>query len=387
MTEQFYKKRFILTHPNEELPAGRPLKTSPVYDHMKDHFGAHFGVTYGMEFPQYFKLNEPSFVEAPTQMRSNTEEKFIKGEVDACRTAAGLWETAIYARYEVSGVGAADWLDHLLASKLPGVGRVRLATMLKPNGLLMGDLTLMRLEENRFWIVGSYYLQAWHRRWLHSQLPAKKSNGLKEVNITNLSDKMIGFSLSGPKSREILQALCPGHDISNKALPFMAATTMEIGSSTKAIVARLSLTGELGYEITVPSCEHRALYLDLLSAGLPLGMKQIGNKALESLRHEKGYGIWSTEFTQEYTPAMCGLDRFVAFDKGDFIGKDAVMKEKSNPPKKRLVQIAVDSTDADARMADPVWTTDGRLVGYCTSGAYGHHTKVNRCNATHVVGK
>lgn len=370
-TEQFYKKRFILTHPNEELPAGRPFKATAAYDIMKDRFGARFGVTYGMEFPQYFTLNEKDFVETPTQRRSNAE-KYVAGEVQACRTAAGLWETAIYGRYEVTGKDAGAWLDYLMASKLPSVGRMRLATMLKPNGQLMGDLTVMRLAEDRFWITGSYYLQAWHQRWFHAHLPAPGSAG-SDVQITNLSDKMIGFSLSGPKSREILSKLCGDRDLSHKALPFMAVSTMDVGMSRDAVVARVSLTGELGYEVTVPASEHRALYEALLRAGEPLGMKNIGNKALESLRHEKGYGIWSTEFTQEYTPGMCGLDKFIAFEKENFIGKEAALKEKSNPPTQRLVQLAVDTTDTDCRMLDPIWH-NGKLVGSVTSGAYGHHT-------------
>jgi dimethylglycine dehydrogenase len=206
-TEQFYARRFILTHPNEELPAGRPLKTSPVYGEMKE-LGARFGATFGMEFPQYFALDEPDYVEAPTQRRS-TAEKFVAQEVYATRTAAGLWETAIYGRYEVSGPGAASWLNRLLASKLPGIGRVRLATMLKPNGQLKGDLTVMRLAEDRFWLVGSYYLQAWHTRWFDSHLPAKNGSSDSDVQIRNISDQYMGFSLSGPKSRDILFVLTP----------------------------------------------------------------------------------------------------------------------------------------------------------------------------------
>jgi len=372
-TEQFYSRRFVLSHPNEELPAGRPLKTSPVYDLMKgtrEGGFAHFGVTYGMEFPQYFRLDEPDFVEPPTERRSEAE-KFVAREVAATRSAAGLWETAIYARYEISGSGAAAWLDRMLASKLPGVGRVRLATLLKPNGYLQGDLSLMRLAEDRFWIVGSYYLQAWHGRWFLSQLPQDGS-----VNFTNLSDQYMGFSLSGPKAREIMLSLCaPGTDLSNKALPFMAATRMDVGPCVDAVVARISLTGEMGYEVTVPAMQHRSLWKALMEAGSPHGMLQIGNKALESLRHEKAYGIWSTEFTQEYTPGMCGLDRFIDFDKNvDFVGKTAALRERddsAHAPKQRLVQLSIDSTDADGRMLDPVWL-DGKLVGSVTSGAFGH---------------
>jgi len=373
-TEQFYSRRFVLSHPNEELPAGRPLKTSPVFDALKvEPYNARFGSTFGMEFPQYFAVGEPGFVETPTERRSDAD-KFVAQEVAATRTAAGLWETAIYARYEVSGPGAAAWLDGVLASKMPAVGRARLATMLKPNGCLMGDLSLSRLGPDRFWLVGSYYLQEWHSRWLLSLLPSDGS-----VSFSNLSDRVMGFSLSGPKAREILTTLC-GPDgeqkLSNKALPFMGVTTMDVGPCADAVVARISLTGEMGYEVTVPTVQHAALWRSLVQAGEPLGMRQIGNKALESLRHEKGYGIWSTEFTQEYTAAMSGLDRFVDFDKPvEFVGKAAALRERDQqPPAQRLVQLTVDAPDADARMLDPVWL-DGRLVGSVTSGSYGHHVQ------------
>ena len=160
-----------------------------------------------------------------------------------------------------------------------------------------------------------------------------------------------------------------GADVSNAALPFMAARRLEVGTS-EAIVARLSLTGELGYEITVPAAEHRALWHALVEAGTPHGMCQLGGRALECLRIEKGYGIWSMEFTQAYTPAMCGLDRYIDRDKGDFIGRAALLA--APPPAQRLAMIEIDALDADARGFEPIWVDD-TIVGYVTSGAYGHH--------------
>ena len=354
-----------------------------LFDYTQDECGARFGATWGMEFPQYFvpKAEAATFVEVPTERRSNADY-YAAEEVAATRGAAGLWETAIYARYEVMGPGAAAWLDRLFASKLPAVGRVRLATMLKPDGKMQGDLTLARLAEDRFLIVGSYYLQEWHQRWFHSQLPSDGS-----VRICNVSDELMGFSLSGPRARDILAVLCPGQDVSNKALPFMAITTMDVGPVSNALVARISLTGEMGYEVTVPVTQHRALWRALMAAGEPLGMRQIGNRALESLRHEKAYGIWSLEFTQAYSPAACGLDRFIDFDKPYFVGREAVLRERTGAgagagdtsaggqgPPQRLVQLSIDAPDADARMLDPVWHR-GKLVGSVTSGAYGHHVK------------
>jgi dimethylglycine dehydrogenase len=362
MTGQFYARRFVISYPNEELPAGRPLKVSPCYDALKAE-GAVYGVTWGMETPQYFASGQSDFQEKPTLRRSNAHD-FVAAEVRATRNAAGMFESAVYARYEVSGSGAADWLDHLLAAKLPSVGRVRLAPMLSPTGKLMGDLTVSRLAEDRFWLIGSYYLQNWHGRWFQDHLPDRG------VTLRNLSDDWMGFALSGPNARRIMERLVE-RDISNKAFPFLSCAEMEVGM-TNAMVARLSLTGELGYEINVPVAHQRAFYGALVEAGRDLGLKSIGNRALDSLRLEKSYGIWSTEFTQSYTPGMSGLAQFIAFDKGDFIGRAAALKEREIGPEKVLVTLAIDTVDADASGFEPV-KRDGKLVGYVTSGAYGHH--------------
>jgi dimethylglycine dehydrogenase len=306
MTAQFYSRRFIIAYPNEELWAGRPVKTTPVHE-CQARAGARFGVVYGTETPQYFTPDEPQFRETPSLRRSNAD-RFVADEVAATRSAAGLLDTSVYARYEVSGPGAEKWLDHLLASRLPPVGRVRLAPMLNKSGHLMGDLSVTRLGPERFWIVGSYYLQQWHLRWFNDHRP---SSG---VHIQNLSESWLGFSLSGPNARGILAAVT-FEDVSNTAFPFMACRELDVGS-TRAVVARLSLTGELGYELYVPALQLRALWDALVSAGMDQGMKHIGMRAQDSMRLEKGYGVWSLEFSTSCTPASCGLDRFVAPDQG-----------------------------------------------------------------------
>jgi dimethylglycine dehydrogenase len=135
-----------------------------------------------------------------------------------------------------------------------------------------------------------------------------------------------------------------------------------------------SLTGELGCELDVPAAQQCALYRALMASGAAHGLRNIGNRALDSLRLEKSYGIWSTEFTQSVTPGMCGLDRHVAFDKGDFIGREGALRERDAPSEKVLVTLAIEATDADASGFEPVKCA-GRLVGWTTSGAYGHHVK------------
>jgi dimethylglycine dehydrogenase len=361
MTAQFYARRFVIAYPNEQLPAGRPLKATPCYVAFRDA-GARFTVNWGLEVPLYF-ATDPGFREVETFGRSNAEP-IVAEEVAAVRAAAGAFEIAQYSRYEVTGPGAEAWLDHLLASRLPAVGRIRLAPMLGDAGRLMGDLTVTRLADDRFWLTGSYYLQDWHLRWFRSHLPPSG------VTLRNLSEEQMGFGLSGPAARAILGALT-AEDVSNEGFPFLTARQMRVGASN-AVVGRISLTGELGYEIVVPVAAHRTLYEELRDAGQLHGLRLVGDRALDSLRLEKGYGIWSAEFRQDVTPAMSGLDRFIAWDKGDFIGRTAAMRERDRGAARRLSLLSVDAADADASKDDGVWL-DGRLVGIATSGAYGHH--------------
>jgi dimethylglycine dehydrogenase len=238
--------------------------------------------------------------------------------------------------------------------------------MLSEAGRLMGDLTVTRLDEDRFWLTGSYYLQDWHQRWFRAHLPATG------VELRNVSDDRMGFSVSGPASRAILLRLVH-EDVSNDAFPFFAVRRMDVGT-THAVVGRISLTGEPGYEIVVPTDRHLTLWHELREAGAEHGLRPIGDRALDSLRLEKGYGIWNAEFRQDMTPGMSGLDRFVAFDKEGFVGREAALRERDEGAGRRLVLLEVDAGDADASMDDGIWL-DGRRVGSVTSGAYGHHVQ------------
>src|SRR3990170_8299342 len=362
-TRQFYARRFVMAYPNEELPAGRPLKTTPCYDAFLAA-GAQFTVNWGLEAPLYF-APRPDFEENWTLGRSNAEP-IVAQEVEAVRSAVGAYEIAQYARYEVSGPGAEAWLDQLLSSRLPEVGRIRLAPMLSEAGRLLADLTVSRLDEDRFWLTGSYYLQDWHLRWFRQHLPERG------VELRNVTEDRMGFSVSGPTSRAILERLVRD-DVSNAAFPFLGVRRMDVGT-TQAVVGRISLTGELGYEIVVPTDRHLTLLHELREAGADHGLRLIGDRAIDSLRLEKGYGIWSAEFRQDATPGMSGLDRFVAFDKAGFIGRTAALREREEGPRRRLVLLEIDAADADASKDEGVWLGE-RKVGLVTSGAFGHHVR------------
>ena len=358
-TGQFYSRRFVMTYPNEQLPAGRPLRKAPAYDAM-DAAGAIWGCSWGLEIPLVFAPK--GFEEEPTLKRSNAFP-LVAEECRAVREEVGLLDTTGFSRFEVAGGDAEAWLDRVMAGRLPKPGRARLAPMLAPDGRLKGDLTVFNWGDGSWWIMGSYYLRQWHMRWLSDHLDG-------EVSIRDISDATVGFSLAGPKSREVLAALTH-QDVSNEALPFMGCTTVDVGL-IRAKVGRLSVAGELGYEINCSAAEHIILREMLLEAGSAHGIREYGYYALDSLRLEKSFGVWSKEFTQGYTAGMTGMDRWIAWDKGDFIGREAAKAERNGATASQtLVTLEIDAEGADASGFEPVWK-DGKRVGFITSGGYGH---------------
>jgi dimethylglycine dehydrogenase len=360
-TAQFYARRFMMAYPNEQLPAGRPLAVSPLHDRL-DAAGARWGVNWGLETPLYFAPSDPGFVETPTLRRSNAFG-LVGGECRLARSGVALLDTTSFSRYEVRGPQARQWLDRVLACRLPKVGRARLAPMLSESGRLLGDLTVFCWAPDEYWLMGSYYLRAWHLRRLTEQLPSWG------VALRDLSDDVAGVALVGPRSRELLQRVT-ADDVSGPALPFLGLATIDAGLA-RARVGRLSVTGELGFELNLPATQLRGVYDALVTAGEDLGVAPLGYNAVNSLRLEKSFGIWSREFTWAYTPGMSGLDRFVAFEKPDFVGRDAALRERDHPPSRVLVTLDVDAVDCDATAFEPVWLGE-RRIGLVTSGGYGH---------------
>lgn len=357
-TGQFYSRRFVMTYPNEQLPAGRPLKMAPAHDAMTEA-GCKWGVSWDLEVPLYFAPQ--GFAETPTLKRSNAFD-IVAEECRAIRDGVGLLDITGFSRFEVSGPGASDWLDHIMASRLPASGRARLAPMLGETGRLKGDLTVLNWGDGRYWIMGSYYLRAWHMRWFRDHM----ADG---VTVRDLGEEIAGFAVVGPKSKTVIEKVAE-QDVSH--LPFMGCGCFDIGL-VRAHVARMSVTGETGYEINCRYGDHVALRRSLLEAGAEDGIRECGFNAMLSTRLEKSFGIWSAEFTQGYTPGMTGMDRWIDWDK-DFVGKAAAVAERDgNGPAQSLVTLDIEAVDADASGYEPVWA-DGQKIGFVTSGGYGHWT-------------
>ncbi len=356
-TGQFYSRRFVMSYPNEQLPAGRPLKMAPAHDAMTEA-GCRWGQSWDLEVPLYFAPSK-DFTENLTLKRSNAFD-IVAAECKNARENVGMVDITGFSRFEVSGPNAQIWLDKIMASKLPAPGRAKLAPMLGEDGRLKGDLTVLNWGDGSWWIMGSYYLRAWHMRWFDDHM-------IDGVELRDLGEQMCGFALTGPNSRKVLEKLCH-QDIS--ALKFMGCGDFDVGM-IRTKIARMSVAGEMGFEINCRYGDHITLRRTLLEAGAEFGLQEYGFNAMLSLRLEKSFGIWSAEFTQGYTPGMTGMDRWIDWDK-EFVGKAAALAERDgNGPAQRLVTLEIDAADADASGYEPVWAGDKR-VGFVTSGGYGH---------------
>jgi len=358
-----YQRRFSVSYPNEELPAGRPFHTTPAYGIWQQQ-NAVFGSAYGMEHVNYFAPKGEQPYETPSLRRSNAFST-VAQECRAVRTGVGINEIHNFSKFLVSGAGARTYLDRVMAGRLPKLGGISLCPMLSEKGRIMGDFTVSMLAEDRYQLTASYASQAFHQRWLESHLP---DNG---VQLENISQARLGFQIAGPKAREVLQAITR-EDVSHQAFKFMTLKQLQLGP-VDAIVQRISYTGDLGYEIYVSANQQIALYTLLREAGEPFAMRPFGMHAMMSLRLEKSFGSWMREFKPDYTPLETGLDRFVAYRKpADFIGKAAALAELEQGSARKLCSFIVDTDDADVVADEPIWLGD-KVVGFVTSGGYAHY--------------
>ena len=361
-----YARRFSIRFPNEELPAGRPLRTSALYERLKQA-GAQFGVAAGLEIPLWYA---PPGVRDAFSWHRSTDFATVAQEVRAVREAVGLIDTTSFAKYRIQGPGAAAWLDRMLACRLPGPGRMTMAPMLKEDGRLIGDFTLANLGAEGFFLVGSGVAEEYHLRWFQQHLPPDSS-----VVLSSHATSMAGLAIAGPRARELLSRVTRA-DLSPGAFRFMDIRTLSIGLTT-ALVGRVSYTGDLGFELWCDPAYHVHLFDVLTSAGADLGLRLFGSRALNSLRLEKGYGSWAREYRPLYGPLEAGLDRFVAIEKETgFIGRDAARQERQDGGRYRLRCFLVDAETADVIGDEPIWHGE-TVCGWVTSGGYAHHARVS----------
>ncbi|MBM7066740.1 FAD-dependent oxidoreductase [Actibacterium sp. 188UL27-1] len=363
--QENYARRFSIRFPNEELPAARPLKTTPIYSTLKAA-GAQFGESHGLETPLWFA---PDGVEDAFSWRRSTDFDHVGAEARAVREGVGLIETTGFAKYTVKGADAEGWLDHILAARIPAPGRMVLAPMLKHDGKLIGDFSLANLGEGEFFIAGSGIAEDYHMRWFDQHLSG-------DVTVAPHGAGLCGLSIAGPKARDVLAAVTRA-DVSAAAFRFMDIRRMDIGMAP-ALVGRVSFTGDLGYEIWMEPEYQLHIYTALMRAGADHGIRNFGLRALNALRLEKNFGGWAREYRPIYTPFEAGLGRFTALKKdADFIGKAASVEAKTNGGgPMRLNTFVVEATDADVIGDEPIYHS-GAVQGWVTSGGYAHTSGVS----------
>ena len=354
-----YAHRFKIHFPAEEREAGRPVRKRPVYEKQAT-LGAKFGLNYGWEHPLYFDADTPESAGFARQPWWGS----VKREVDMTRHAAGIIDISNFAKYEVKGPGAEDWLNALFANRMPKlVGRSCLTPLIGKRGGIAGDMTVTRVDDDAFWIVGSGMAERFHLRFFR-EIPLPE-----DTTFESLTEKICGFNLAGPKSRDILQSLS-NSDMSNEGFPFMRSRRIEI-AGISVLALRVSFTGDLGWELHCEEKEQAALYDALLDASAPFGGGPVGSRALMSMRLEKGYGSWGRDYSPEYWPQESGLAGLIKADK-EFLNKQAWEAISDTSPRENMVLLEIDAVEADASGGEPVFALDGTPIGQVSSGAYGY---------------
>jgi dimethylglycine dehydrogenase len=336
------------------------MKTSPVYDKLAEH-GAVYGARSGWERPLWFRRGDA--VEEYSY-RHPSWYQAVRAECEGVKNAVGVLDQTSFAKFEVSGPGAENYLDQLCANALPGrPGRMALTQMCSLGGGVECDVTVTRLAEGRFYVVSAAAAETHDEAWLESHLPDNES-----VRLDNVTARYGVLTLAGPRSRDLLAAVTEA-DCGATAFPFFSCRRIDVGMAPVRAL-RVSYVGELGYELHHPIEYQRHIYEQLLEAGRPLGLVDFGYQALESMRLEKAYRMWGLDLSLDFTPLEAGMDRWVRLDKA-FIGRDQLARVANNGgPRRRLACLVVDANGADAHRFEPVLDGD-RILSYVTSGGYG----------------
>ncbi len=362
-TKYYYENREERPYPHRECPAGREARTFPTYD-LQGSLGAVFGVSNGWETPLWYPQKDDDRYDIYGWRRPNWF-KAVGRECQTVRQSAGLFEISTFAKYRVSGAGAEAALDHLLAGRVPReLGKMALCPMLSPKGKLIGDFSIGRLATDSFLLVGAGSMQGFHRRWFDENLTGK------DVHLDDLTDHWAGLMICGPNAKKIV-ANALAEDAESATMPFLSLGERDFHAAPQAIVARLSFTGESGFEIYTPMSFHRALFADLLRRGADFDLKPVGGRALMDLRLEKSFPSWGLDLTSDYGPDETGLSRLVDWNKSSFVGKDAAVRAKQKGPCEVLTTLIVDATDTDCTGGEPVFHND-KYLGYVSSGGFGH---------------
>lgn len=390
-TEEAYANVFTVHFPDEERAAARPLKRAPCYDRMKA-LGAVFGSVYGWERPNWFapegygflpdELEKPGVLLAERHAPAEGAEKIrelwsfrrsnywqhVGHECRAVHEGVGLLDMSAFAKFEVAGPGAEAWLDGLLANRIPKtVGRLTLCHMLTPQGGVRSEFTVYRAGPQSFYLVSAGAFERHDHDYLLKSVPRDGS-----VTLQKVTTQYGVLVLAGPRSRDVLQKLTD-QDLSTEAFPWLTGREINVGHAM-ARALRVNFVGELGYELHHPIEMQNTIFDLLMAAGAEHGIRPFGIRAMDSMRLEKSYRLIPRELSIEYSAFESGLDRFVHPNKGQFVGRDALVRRREEGNAWSFVTMEVSGNEGlDARGSEPIWR-EGEMVGRATSGGYGWRT-------------
>ena len=361
--QETYAHVFIIHYPDEERPAGRPLRIAPCYGRMKK-MGAVFGQKFGWERPNWF-ATDGMVQEDDWSFRRSKWFDAIGKEIANVTENVGLLDMTAFAKCRVSGPGAEAYLDYLVANRLPKkVGGLGLCHALNRRGGVHSEFTIRRESDDSFYLVSAGAWQRLDHDYLQKYMPKDGS-----VQFTQLTGSNGVFVIAGPKSRELLQRVSRA-DFSNEAFRWLTAQNIFIDMAPVNTM-RLNYVGELGWELHHPIEYQNDIFDALFAAGEDLGLKPFGIRAMDSMRLEKSYRMVGTELSIEYSAYESAMDRFVQPDKGDFLGRDALLAWQKAGLKNLLVTLEVIGVeDADA-LGNNALFKNGELIGRATGGGFG----------------
>ncbi len=365
-TFETYTQYYDIHFPGEERLSKRNVRTSPTYYRLRD-LGCYFGEKMGWERPNWFKPHEELATHGhePRGWARHNWSRAIGHEHLMTRENAGLFDETSFNKFEVSGAGALKFLNYVCANEIDQpVGAVIYTQCLNKRGGIECDITVTRLAEDRFFIITGTAFGQHDMSWLRLNMPEDGTVAIKDI-----SPSLACIGLWGPKARAILEKVTLD-DVSNAGFPYLTSKQITIGD-VPVQAARVTYVGELGWEFYCPTEYGLRLWDTLWEAGKPQGMVAAGYKAIDSLRLEKGYRYWSGEISPDYTPYEAGIGFAVKLDKENFIGKDALVKQKAEGIKRKLCAITISDNRTIMLGKEPIRVED-KIIGWVSSGGFGY---------------